>query len=289
MLAVAPGPHRFLAEVESEQGIKRTITRDIFVRGRPRPRAGRLRVLTLATAFREPLIPPIKFAERDARDLKKFLTKYLVAPRVGGPLVPFGDVALDGASATVERVRQSFEALGREAFDEGDLVVVVIESHFLNNGRERKIVAADGHSVPPSPRSRPTRSPGPSEKWRNTECGVLVLLDGVHTRSNKVWDPDVTEWVRHLRDEQNVITFVASNNGPSQQVDDRGHRAFAQAVLDSVRPPLLRDGPYSLNEFRDRVVEGVLNLTGRQQQAACYVPAGISGQFPILDVRPGGR
>ena len=48
MLAVAPGPHRFLAEVESEQGIKRTITRDIFVRGRPRPGAGRLRVLTLA-------------------------------------------------------------------------------------------------------------------------------------------------------------------------------------------------------------------------------------------------
>ena len=289
MLAVAPGPHRFLAEVESEQGIKRTITRDIFVRGRPRPRAGRLRVLTLAPAFREPLIPPIKFAERDARDLKIFLTKYLVSPRVGGPLVPFGDVALDGASATVERVRQSFEALGREAFDEGDLVVVVIESHFLNNGRERKIVAADGHSVPPEPTipaDEVARALGEVAKYK---CGVLVLLDGVHTRSNKVWDTDVTEWVRYLRDEQNVITFVASNNGPSQQVDDRGHRAFAQAVLDSVRPPLLRDGPYSLNEFRDRVVEGVLNLTGRQQQAACYVPAGISGQFPILDVRPGGR
>ncbi|MHC5539416.1 hypothetical protein ACYOEI_14460, partial [Singulisphaera rosea] len=115
------------------------------------------------------------------------------------------------------------------------------------------------------------------------KCRVIVLIDGVHTRSSKTWDTDINEWVRELRDKQNVITVVASNSGPSRFLNDRGHRAFAQAVLDSVRPPFLTEGPLSLNDFRDRVIEGVLNLTGRQQQAACYLPDSINGEFPLLD------
>ena len=100
---------------------------------------------------------------------------------------------------------------------------------------------------------------------------------------------DVSDWVRHLRDDQNVITFVASNSGPSKALPDQYHRAFAQAVLDAVKPPLLKDSAYLMNDFRDVVIERVLKLTERQQQAACYLPESINGQFPILNPQPAGR
>ena len=65
-LSLAPGPHRFTAEVESREGIKRTISRDIFVRGLPAHRPTRLKLLTIAPAYQQSRIPVIEFAERDA-------------------------------------------------------------------------------------------------------------------------------------------------------------------------------------------------------------------------------
>ena len=118
---------------------------------------------------------------------------------------------------------------------------------------------------------------------------MIVLLDSVHTASSTVWDTDVSDWVRNLRDEQNVIAFVASNSGPSKSLPDQGHRAFAQAVLDAVKPPLIKDSAYLMNDFRDVVIERVLKLTERQQQAACYLPESINGQFPILNPQAAGR
>lgn len=44
-----------------------------------------------------------------------------------------------------------------------------------------------------------------------------------------------------------------------------------------------------LNDLRDAVIQQVQNLTERQQQAACYLPEGITGQFPILNPQPAGR
>jgi hypothetical protein len=282
-LSLAPGPHRFTAEVENDLGVRRTITRDILVKGLPQPRSARLKILTIAPAFKETWIPPILFADRDAKELQGFLRQYLVSPENEKPIYSIDEEFLEGTAATTERVKKAVDALKDESFGEGDLLVVVIETHFLNVGSERRLVTADSLKIPPSP------SVAADELGRNLGalagrgCKVLVLLDGVHRLSKEWGDTDISEWVRNLRDEQNVITFVASNSGPSQVVGDQRHRAFAQAILDSIRPPALKEGVYSLNDFRDVVIDRVLKLTQRQQQAGCYLPESISGQFPLIN------
>jgi hypothetical protein len=288
-LSLAPGPHRFTAEVVNQYGIRRSITRDILVRGLPRPRTTRLKLVTIAPAYREPRIEPIQFAERDARELRKFLTRYLVSPESGEALYSIDEDPLEGPTATADRVKKAVAALQDKSLGEGDLVVVVIESHFLNVASQRKLLAADGLKVPPTP------AVAADDLARNlgtlcaNGCRVIVLVDGVHASTNKDWDPDIGDWVRHLRDVERVITFVASNSGPSQAVQDQGHRAFAQAVLDAVKASSGKDNTSTLNDFRDVVVERVLELTQRQQHAACYLPESINGQFKILNPQATGR
>ena len=289
-LAVAPGPHRFTVEVVNAQGIGRTMSRDILVQGPPRTRPGRLKILTIAPAFaHRERIPKLPHAERDARDLRAFFHKYLVSPLDGGPLYSIDEDPREGDTDTSDRVAKAFEALKDEPLAEEDLVVVVIESHFLHVRGERSIAAADSRGIPPSPAIDADDLARHLGDVARRKCRVLALIDGVHTASGKNWDNDLGDWVRHLRDEQNVIAFVASNSGPSRGLKDRGHQAFAQAVLDSVRPPILKDGPYLLDDFRDVVVERVLELTRRQQQAECYVPEAIGGMFPLLNPQPTGR
>src|SRR5262249_10536048 len=159
-----------------------------------------------------------------------------------------------------------------------------------NVGCERRLVAADGVNIPPTPAIAADELGKNLGALAARGCKVLVLLDGVHTASSKVWDTDITDWVRNLRDEQNVITFVASNSGPSQVVrGDKGHRAFAQAILDSIGAPLVKEGAYNLNDFSEVVIAQVLKLPGRQQGAGCYLPESINGQFPLINPQAAGR
>lgn len=285
-IPAAPGPHRVTVETENAQGIKRTQSHDILVKAKQPAQAGRTKVLTLAPKFQDTQIPAIKFADKDVKELRKFFKKHLVLPHEGKPPYPIEEVPIDGPTATVEQVLRSFQALGEESLTESDLVVVVIESHLLNVGKERKIAASDGKNIPPDPAISADKLGSLLGDVVKNKCRVIVLLDGVHTGSSKLWDTEVNEWVRNLRDKQNVITFVASNSGPSRT--DRDFRAFAQGVLDSVGPPIA-DGPLTLNDFRDRVIENVLNLTVRQQQAECYVPPTIDGEFPLLNQKPETR
>jgi hypothetical protein len=289
-LSLAPGTHRFTAEAANVMGVSRSLSRDIFVRGLPGPKPSRLKMLTIAPSFMEKRIQPIRFSDRDARDLRKFLARHLVSPEDGGQLYSIDEEFLEGTTATTERVRRAVASLKAETLGEGDLVLVVIESHFINVNSERRLVATDTLlKIPPAPGVDANELARDLGEVARTGCKVVVLLDGVITTSNQYWDTDITDWVRYLRDEQKVITFVASNSGPSQIVVSERHRAFAQAVLDSVNAPMLKDGAYLLNDFRDVVVERVLNLTGRQQQAACYLPESMNGQFPIFNPQPSGR
>jgi hypothetical protein len=288
-LSLAPGPHRFTAEVENDLGVRRSITRDIFVKRIAQPRSSRLKVLTIAPSFHETKIPRIPYADSDVRDLRAFLGRYLVSPETEKPIYSIEETFLEGGSATSDKVQKAIDALKSETLGEGDLLVVVIESHFLIVGSERKLVAADGVSIPPTPAIAADELGKSLGALAAQGCKVLMLLDGVHTASSKVWDTDISDWVRNLRDEQNVITFVASNSGPSQVVRKEGHGAFAQAILDSIKPPQVKEGLYSLNDFRDVVIDRVLKLTQRQQQAGCYLPESISGQFPLIDPQSPGR
>jgi hypothetical protein len=119
----------------------------------------------------------------------------------------------------------------------------------------------------------------------------LNRIRGAQERSRAATTADLSEWVRNLRNEQNVIAFVASNQGPGREVRGAAHRAFALAILNSTRgrPARWRGGPYTLNDFREVVREGVLALTRRQQFAECFIPETLNGRFPILDPRPAGR
>jgi WD40 repeat protein len=289
-LSLAPGPHKFTAEVENDLGVRRSITREILVRGLPQARPTRLRLVTIAPAFQESRIPRILFSDRDVKDLRAFLGRYLVSPENEKPIYSVEEDFLEGEKATSEEVTKAIAALNKDtSFGEGDLVVVVIESHFINVSAGRRLVTADGVDIPPNPAIAADELGRSLGALAARGCKVLVLVDGVHTASNKVWDTDISDWVRNLRDEQNVIAFVASNSGPSLAVRDQGHRAFAQAILDSIQAPQVKDGAYSLNDFRDVVINRVLQLTGRQQQAGCYLPESISGQFPLINPQSTGR
>jgi hypothetical protein len=290
-LSLDPGPHQFTAVVENELGVPRSITREIFVKGiAPQPRSSRLKVLTIAPSFQETKIPPIRFADADVRDLRTFLGRYLVSPETEKPSYSsIEPEILDGASATADKVQKAIDTLKSETFGEGDLLVVVIESHFLIIKSERRLVVADSVSIPPKPAIDADELGKNLGALAARGCKVLVLLDGVHKASSKDWDTDISDWVRNLRDEQNVITFVASNSGPSEEVRDQGHGAFAQGILDSIKPPQVKEGLYTLNDFRDVVIDRVLKLTQRRQQAGCYLPESISGQFPLIDPQSPGR
>jgi hypothetical protein len=295
-LSLAPGDHKFTAEVVTDLGVPRSLTRDILVRrGTARPRETRLKVLTIAPSFQDPRIQEIAFADSDVKDLAAFLKRHLVSPATEKPIDSPEEEFLEGPTkAKYERVQSAIEALKKETFGEGDLLVVIVETHFLNvkvkGGTAPRLVAANTNSekVPPEPMI-PADDLGRSLGVLAARgCKVLVLLDSVHEAS-KNWDTDISDWVRNLRDVQNVITFVASNSGPSVEVLDKGHRAFAQAILDSTTPPLVKPGIYSLYDFRDTVIDRVLKFTERRQQAACYLPESIGGQFPLINPQSTGR
>jgi hypothetical protein len=288
-LSLAPGPHRFTIEVENDLGVRRTITRDIFVRRIAGPRTPRLKIVTIAPSFQDTKIPRIAFAENDVRDVHAFLKRYLVSAENVKPIESVEEQLLEGAQATFQTVQKAIEFLQKETFGEGDLLVLVIETHFLNFGTDRRLVVADGVSIPPKPAIAADELAQSLGVLAARGCKVLVLLDGVHTASSKDWDTDVSEWVRNLRDDHNVVTFVASKSGPSEVVFEQGHGAFAQAILLSIKPTQGKQGVYSLNDFGDVVIDWVLRLTQRRQQAGCYVPETISGQFPIIDPQAPGR
>jgi hypothetical protein len=286
LLRLEPGQHRIAAEVRNAWEVKRVQSIDVEVRVAEPRKTPRLLVLGLAPEFQQPFLPRIPFAQEDVQALRRFSRKWLVSPRDGSRLDPIHDRSLVGPAATVEAAARVFEGLDREPLEDGDLVIVVIESHFLNSSHDRGLAAANSHGPPPNPAINADALARHLGNVARRKCKVLVLIDAVHTT---IWDAEVNEWVRHLRDEQNVIMFVASNNGVSQDAGGAaGHRAFAQAILDSVKPPL-RDGAFSLNHFRDRVHDQVLALTRRQQFAECFIPETLNGQFPIVDPHPGPK
>ena len=293
-LVMGPGGnHTVIVESKNDRGISRWRRTDVVVRpdGTRRPPARSI-VLVIAPTFPNPL-PLINYAQEDGRDLKTFFERHLVSPEDGSPLDPISDVAdpLDGPAATVQGVANAYGALDKVALGPGDLLVVVVESHVLNFDGRPWIAAADGRGIPPRPSIPADELARSLGEVVRRKCRVLVVVDGVHTKTSPQWDTDVNEWVRDLVNNQNVIAFVASTKGPGREVREKGHRAFALAILNSTRsrPPRWQSGPYSLNDFRAVVREEVLGLTGRQQYAECFIPEKLDGKFAIIEPQPARR
>jgi hypothetical protein len=113
-------------------------------------------------------------------------------------------------------------------------------------------------------------------------CRVVLFLDGVHELPDNGFKSDIKSWVRDLQRERRVITFVASKEGPSRVDAKVGHGIFAlgvaQAFQQVVAAGKSQDQPYTLEEFASAVRQMVLNLSGRQQEAYCYIPRGVPPQ-----------
>jgi hypothetical protein len=237
-------------------------------------------------------IPPIPFAERDAKDLGQFLADQLVDPgrrqRFGKDRVqPF-----DSGAATTKTIGNALDALDSELkagrLGAGDVVAVVLESHVLAVDKGRLILASDtGAGVPPAPSVPAADVADMLGRLSSYGCTVVLLLDAVHTRPTENWNSDVSEWVRTLQRDKDVIVYLASHFGPSQRVPTERHGAFAQAVLESrdvaarTRLRIAPGAPYSLEDLHEAIRQNVARLTRGGQTATYYVPETIPVQLPI--------
>jgi hypothetical protein len=75
-----------------------------------------------------------------------------------------------------------------------------------------------------------------------------------------------------------VITFVASEEKPSGVDDVQQHGFFALGILRAFQgaglagAPENREALYTLDQFDKAVRDTVSKLSGREQDAACYIP-----------------
>jgi WD40 repeat protein len=287
---------RLAVEATNEDGNRRTEVIDMVYippEEAPAPPARpRLVVLGLGVDQSQApaLLPPVAFADRDARALADFLTDHVISP---DGFRTTQDPAEDRRVLTGERA--STDALGRELerlgawirakrLKKGDIVAVVIAAHVLDFDGASAIAAAD---------TDPTRqpAPGPTIAARDVSerlgeladygCRVLVFLDGVHELPGEVLRSTIKPWVRDLLRERRVIVIVASREGPSGPADARRRQglfalgvqqAFEQVVAAGKSP----GQAYTLEEFGRAVRQEVLDLSGRQQEAFGYFPRGVS-------------
>ena len=163
-------------------------------------------------------------------------------------------------------------------------MAVIVGSHVLNSDDSAIIVGSDTDPARkrPDPSVRTKDLSDLMGRLTDYGCRVVLFLDGVHGLSEKGFTSDVKPWVRELQSERRVITFVASKEGPSEVDDKAGHGLFALGVTQAfsvvVAAEKAQDEPYTLDEFATAMIQMVSNLSGRRQQAFCYIPRGIVPQ-----------
>jgi WD40 repeat protein len=296
---------RLEVEAANESGNKRTETMDIVynpppdVKSPPVP-TPRLVVLAVGTdqTKKPDMLPPVRFAGADADELANFVTRHLVSRDGADTVKKAGDrIVMRGQAAAVESINQAFGGLEQRLeagqLQKGDIVAVIVGSHVLDNDNATIVVGSD---------TDPGRKPlWPSVRTKDLSdllgrltdygCRVVLFLDCVHDVTEKGFKSDIKSWVRELQNERRVITFVASKEGPSEVDAQAGHGLFALGVTQAfnvvVAADKAQDQPYTLDEFANAMIQRVSNLSGRRQQAFCYMPRGIVPQS--LFARPEGH
>ena len=103
-------------------------------------------------------------------------------------------------------------------------------------------------------------------QWSN----YLLFVDGVHELPDPQLKSSIKAWVRDLRQNRRVITFVASKEGPSD-VNQRAELGlFAQGVVNALQGAGAET--YTLEAFRGKLHQGVFELSERLQEADAYFP-----------------
>ena len=280
---------RLAVEATSENQTSRTETMDLIyvpkeeppAQKPPQPSAGRLIVLAIGNeqSANTQLLPPVPFADKDAETLAGSLADHLVS-RDGAKCRSDekGDRFVRvGGEASVKSITNALDELNKRVqakrLHNGDVVAVVISSRVLELPGDSLVTAAD--SVPgPGPAVQPAiRTRDISDllgRISDYGCRVLLFVDGVHELPDSQLKSSIKAWVRDLRQNRRVITFVASKEGPSD-VNQRAELGlFAQGVVTALQGAGAET--YTLEAFRRKLHQVVFELSERLQEADAYFP-----------------
>ena len=231
--------------------------------------------------FANTQLSPLKYADKDAGALARFLGDHLVSTD-GGRTEVKNPVVLSGSSASANSVKAEFDHLDKvlkeKRFRQGDVVAIVIASHVLECNDGSAIAMADTQPGLPPPATVSTREVSDLlGHLTDYGCRVVLFLDGVH-KLDPPFSSEIKPWVRELFMEKRVITFLASEDKPSGGDVREGHGYFAMGILQAFQgagpagAAQNRAAPYTLDQFDKAVRDTVSKLSGREQDAACYIP-----------------
>ena len=279
---------RLAVEATSENRTSRTETMDLIYVPKeeppaplPQPSAGRLIVLAIGNeqSADAQLLPPVPFADKDAKTLAGSLAGHLVS-RDGAKCLL--DEKADrlvrvGGEASAKSITDALDELNRRVqakqLQKGDIVAVVISSHVLElpwgharHGRRQR--ARSGPRGPAGdPHARHLRPAGPGHRLR---LPGAALPRRRPRAAGPQFKSSIKAWVRDLRQNRRVITFVASKEGPSD-VNQRAELGlFAQGVVNALQGAGAET--YTLEAFRRKLHQEVLDLSERLQEADAYFP-----------------
>ncbi len=280
---------RLAAEATNVAGGQRTETIDILYIPPDKPvapeppasAAPRLHLLAIGCDRFADGLPPVDFAGRDAKVLAGWLADHVTssdgsrtaaqAPQIlAGP-----DASARSIAAACDRLQ---ELVRNKQVREHDIVAIVIASHLLSSPDGVFIAGHDtAAGNPPRPAFAATELGGILGQLTDYGCRVVVFLDGVHKLDERS-KSEIKPFVRELQRKRGVITFIASKEGPSGVDRTQEHGRFALGIMQVFRGADLagarkdRSDAYTLDQFRTALKNEVLNLSGRRQQADCFIP-----------------
>jgi len=300
LLDLAPNRRiRLAVEAVNESGNKRTETIDMVYIPPPEPTPppetrSRLVVLSVGVelSLDDAIIPRVEFADKDALELAGFVSDHLISPDGSRTLQdPAKDRSLLTAKlASANSIEQALDNLGDRVrsrnLRKGDIVVVVLAAHVLEIEGTSVIAAADtnpGQKPVPHPVIPVRQISERLGELADYGCRVVVFLDGVHEPAPVGFVSGIKPWVRDLQLERRVITFVASREGPGGVYVPAQHGLFALGILQAFQQVVAagkdQNQPLTLEEFATAIRQMVLDLSGRKQEAFCYIPRGVPPQI----------
>ena len=261
----------------------------------PPPPETRSRLVVLSVgvdlSLNDALLPRVAFADKDALELAGFVSDHLVSPDGSKTLQdpPKDRNLLIAELASANSIDQALESLGQRvrtrSLRKGDIVVLVLAAHVLEIEGTSVIAAADtdpGQKPVPQPVIPVREVSERLGELADYGCRVVLFLDGVHEPAPVGFESRIKPWVRDLQRERRVITFVASREGPGGVDVPSQHGLFALGILHAfqqvVAASKAQNQPLTLEEFATAIRQMVLDLSGRKQEAFCYIPRGVPQQ-----------